>query len=326
MEHTAAVSPADPTCRRFPGSDSFRTLLDPRQTGIRLSLLVLCLSLGALRAQQPLSEREVYNEGTRVLEERDYTRAESLLHSVVARNDDQTQSPALYNLGLARFALGAEALEKGPDARAASRRAQTASVNADAAMQDAFQALQADEQQALLRAYFRGRGARREIKQAKKALAEAIEAHRDVLARWQRASGDFHSAAELNPADQDAAHNAEVTDRHIAKLVDTLQQMMSMMGGMEGKLEGLEELLAQMRGRLPDGLEEPGPGDEEGDEFPEGPKPGMEEGKGREGRELPVSPEMARQLLEGFQLDRDRQLPMGFDKETKPDDKKGKDW
>jgi tetratricopeptide (TPR) repeat protein len=293
-------------------------------------LFFLAGSFVLLQAQHPFSEREAYNDGTRFLEEKDYSKAESLLHSVVARNDERTQTPALYNLGLARFAMGAEALQKAPDARAVSSRARAASAGADGAMQDAFQALRTEEQQALLGAYLRGRGARRQLKHATKALAEALEAHQDVLAKWQRASGDFHSAVELNPQDEDAAHNADVTDRHIARLVDSIRQMMAMMQGLEGQMKGLEEMLGELRGKLPDGIEPgPAPGDEEAEEdeeFPDGPKPGMEEGRGREGRERPISPEMARQLLEGFQLDRDRQLPMGFEKEAKPEDRKGKNW
>jgi hypothetical protein len=54
-------------------------------------------------------------------------------------------------------------------------------------------------------------------------------------------------------------------------------------------------------------------GDEELDEDgePEIPPEGHEEGPGREGQEIQISPELAGWLLEAFQLDSERRLPMG---------------
>ena len=43
--------------------------------------------------------------------------------------------------------------------------------------------------------------------------------------------------------------------------------------------------------------------------------------------ERPIAPEDAQRLLDAFQLDRGRKLPMGFEESTKPEDqRKGKDW
>jgi hypothetical protein len=290
-----------------------------------LLLLVAVLGLGAGRSTQPVTDRDAYNQGTAKLREGDLTTAEMLLYSAVTGNDEQVQPTALYNLGLARFALGAEALEKGPDSKVAGRRAVDASAGADSALQEGLTALQRNEQDAMVRAYLRGRGARRQLKEAMKGLQEALTVYGNVLSRWQRASGDFHSTAELRPQDDDAAHNAGVVDRHLAKLVDSVQQMQMIMQGLGEQKEGLEQLLEELAGKIPDRMGDPGPG-EDGDDWPEGPEPGMEEGKGRDGNEIPISPEDAGRLLESFQLDRDRTLPMGFEKNAKPTDNQGKNW
>jgi hypothetical protein len=292
--------------------------------GIAL-LGAVCLGLGAGRHDQVITDRDAYNEGTRKLQAGDLTAAEMLLYSAVVGNARTLQPTALYNLGLTRFAIGAEALEAGPDTKVVSQRAVAASTGADSALQEGLTAMQRGEQNALIRAYLRGRGARKQLQEATKALQEALNVHGNVLSRWQRSSGDFHSTVELNN-DPDAAHNAEVVDRHIAQLVDSIRQMQSMMQGMGDQMGGLEEMLEGLRGMIPDDIGDPGPG-EDGEDWPEGLEEGMEEGRGREGDELPVSPEDAQRLLESFQLDRGRTLPMGFDEEAKPDDAKGgKNW
>ena len=160
-----------------------------------------------------------------------------------------------------------------------------------------------------------------------KALKEAMDTFGNVLARWQRASGDFHSTVELLGQDEDAATNARIVDEQIAALVDQLKMMQSMMQGLGEQKEGLEQMLEGLRGMIPGPMDNPGPGDEEGDEFPDGPEPGQEEAASRDGREMPLSPEDARRLLDAFQLDRNRNLPMGFDREAKPEEtNKGKNW
>ena len=287
-----------------------------------LMLALLAAGAGAGRNEQTITDRETYNEGTVLLNQGDFTSAEMHLYSVVAGNNERIQPTALYNLGLARFAIGAEALAKGPDAKQVSRRAVASSTSADRALQDGLNAMQQGEQNALIRAYLRGRGVRKQLKEAIKALEEALDVYGDVLSRWQRASGDFHSTVELRTDDEDAAHNADVVDRHIAKLVDSIMQMQAMMEGMGEQMEGLEQMLEQLGGMVPDEIGDPGPG-EDGEDWPDGLKEGVEEGKGREGDEIPISPEDAQRLLESFQLDRGRTLPMGFEQEAKPDDRKG---
>ena len=77
----------------------------------------------------------------------------------------------------------------------------------------------------MVAAYLEGRGARRELRDAEKAVQAAMETYGKTLQKWQRAADDFKSAAELNPADTNAARNAEIVERGIAKLVDSLRKM-----------------------------------------------------------------------------------------------------
>ena len=64
-----------------------------------------------------------------------------------------------------------------------------------------------------------------------------------------------------------------------------------------------------------------------GEDWPFAPEPRMEEGPGREGDEIPISPNEAGRLLESLNLDRGRSLPMDFSEEAKPEDRKeGRDW
>ena len=52
-----------------------------------------------------------------------------------------------------------------------------------------------------------------------------------VLARRECSSGDFKSTLELDSANPDARHNAEVLDRCIAKLVDSLRELQQCANG-----------------------------------------------------------------------------------------------
>ena len=106
-------------------------------------------------------------------------------------------------------------------------------------------------------------------------MQRALKVHGAVLARWERASGDFKSAAELNSADTDARHNAEVVDRCIAKLVDSLREMQQCANGMCDKGQQLGEALKQLKGRIPAPNMPPGAAgdEEEEEEQPLGPSP-----------------------------------------------------
>ena len=180
----------------------------------------------------------------------------------------------------------------------------------------------------MFEAYQHGRGVRRELKSATAAIRRAMEVHGKVLTKWQRASGDFKSALELKDDYADARHNADVVDRHIAKLVDSLRDMQNAMNNLGQQAGALNEALKALKGKLPAPLGNPGSGeeDEDEDDAPLGPRPGMEEGAGRMGKEILISPEQAGRLLEGFKLGGDARLPMGQGPEGKPRDRKGQTW
>src|SRR5207249_7776026 len=116
-------------------------------------------------------------------------------------------------------------LKKGPSKEATADLSQSDEEQGAAAIRAADEALESNDVQKMIAAYLNGRGKRREIKAAKEAVLQALKAHRTTLARWQRASGDFKSAVELDSAQVDARLNAEVVDRRIAQLVDSLRKI-----------------------------------------------------------------------------------------------------
>src|SRR5215471_7840125 len=102
------------------------------------------------------------------------------------------------------------------------------------------------------RALRHGRGVRKELSAILKAIKAAMEAHAGVLLKWQRAAGDFKGAAELNPSDTNALHNAEIVNRHIVRLIDEMQEMQQAAGDAAEKKGQLGEKLKQMRGLMPE--------------------------------------------------------------------------
>ena len=289
----------------------------------------------AAAAPLPEKPREYYNAGTQQLRAGKLQDAEVALMTAAARDQQQVQTHALYNLGQTRFKQGVEALKKSPDPQAVRERGDAAGELADRAIRSADSALASGEANGLLRAYMEGRGARKELRAAMKALDKAMEAHRTTLLRWQRSSGDFKSAYELEPVLDDARFNGQIVDRHIAKLVDQQEQLKQCMGGMGGKLANLKMKMGQMKGQMPGGTL-PGGGEEDEDEDEDGGKrdPQQEEGKGNKeekkdaprGDRMALTQEEAAMLLNSFKLDANRKLPMGERETSKPQDKKGKDY
>lgn len=287
-------------------------------------------------AARPEKPREFYNAGTEQLRAGKLRDAEVALMTAAARDEDRVQSYALYNLGHTRFKQGVEALKKSPDPQATRQRGEAAGELADRAIQQADEALASREASSLLGAYMNGRGARKELREAMKALDKALEAHRITLLRWQRASGDFKSTYELTPTLDDARFNGQIVDRHLAKLVDQQEQLMQCMGGMGKKLADLKLKLGQMKGQMPGGtLPKGGDDDEDEDEEPGGKRdPKDEEGKGNKqekesapkGPRMALTQEEAAMMLNSFKLDANRKLPMGDRETAKPQDKKGKDY
>ena len=277
----------------------------------------------------PSTPREFFNAGTQKLKDGKLREAEALFQSVLAAQAERLQSPALYNLGHVRFAQGVEELKKGPSARPSVNRAEGAGQSADEAIREADDALGGTDVQKMIAAYMRGRGARRGLREGTKAVRQALETYGTTLSKWQRASGDFKSAAELNPRDSQARQNGEIVDRHIAKLIDTLRQLQQAAMAMGQKKQDLGDKMKQLKGKIPEDQMPPGAAgdDEEEEDQPNGPKPEDKESPGKQGEEqMNLSPEQAGWLLEGFKLDSERRLPMGQEQSGEPKARSGKTW
>lgn len=300
-----------------------------------VSLLLLAASSGPEPADlagpepaAPVTPRDFYNEGTRKLRAGKLKDAESFLQMALAAQVDRVRFPAVFNLGEVRFGQGVEELKKGPAAGPTAARGQAAARMADEAIRGADEALAGNDVRTMVNAYLRGRGVRRELKAATKAVKKAMEVYGTALRKWRRASDDFKSALELNPADADARHNADVVDRCIAKLVDSLHELEQAANAMGDKQEKLAEKMEQLKGRIPAPDMPPGAAgdDEEEEDMPMGPEQGQKEGPTKEGEEMSVSPEQAGWILDGFKLDGERRLPMGDGEPTPPRDRNRPTW
>jgi tetratricopeptide (TPR) repeat protein len=276
----------------------------------------------------PATPREYFNAGTRELKAGKLREAEAFFETVLASQQERLQTPALYNLGHVRFAEGVEELKKGPSAGASSAASKMAQMEADEAIRTADDALESNELQKIIQAYMNGRGKRREIKAAREAVLQAIKAHGATLAKWQRSSGDFKSAVELDRSQKDADFNADVVDRRIAQLVDSLKQLQQQAQTCSGKCNKLSQKLKQLKGRIPASQMPPGAGDDddEDDDSQMGKQESQKEAPSKEGKEMNLSPEQAGWLLEGFKLDNERRLPMGQMSAGQPKDQSRKPW
>ena len=272
--------------------------------------------------------REFFNAGAQNLGAGKLAEAETFLERALASQDQRLQPAALYNLGHVRFGQGIEELKKGPSAPKAFGAARTAARQGEEAIGSAEAALADNDVGKMVQSYLRGRGARKELKAATAAVRRALDTHGAALAKWQRASGDFKSAVELNDTDADSRFNAEVVDRNVAKLVDSVHELQQCAGALGDKSRELSEKLKQLKGRIPAAQMPPGAaGDDEDDEdSPFGLQPGQKEGPSKEGQEIPLSPEQAGWLLEAFKLDRERHLPMGQGAPAQPRDRSRPDW
>jgi hypothetical protein len=148
------------------------------------------------------------------------------------------------------------------------------------------------------------------------------------LGKWQRASGDFKSAVELQPRDADAHQNADTVDRCIARLVDTLRQLEQAAAALGQKKQDLGDKMKKLKGKIPEDQMPPGAaGEDEEDEDQPGPKPGDKENAGKTGeQQWTLSPEEAAWLLEGFRLDNERRLSMGQKDTAEPKNRSRKTW
>ena len=279
------------------------------------------------------SARGFYNAGTEKLRAKKWDAAETLLESSLARQDERVQPAALFNLGHVRFAQGADELKKSPPGAAA--RSRSAAAAGDGAISQAATALAGNDLGRMVEAYLAGRGVHKEMREATKAIQRALEAHGKTLLKWRRARDDFNSAAELNPADTNAAHNAAVVGQAIAKLVDSMRELQQSGAQLGRKQADLKGLLQQLKGKIPAPNMPPGAAggkDDEDGEDGKLPTPesltGQEEadksGGGQE-MELKISAEQAGQLMNSIQPD-GKQLPMGQGEPGEPKNRSGRNW
>jgi tetratricopeptide (TPR) repeat protein len=275
----------------------------------------------------PSSPREFFNAGTEKLRTGKLREAEAFLENSISSQIARLQPPALYNLGCVRYGQGAEELKKTPPAGQTAGAARAVAQQTDEATRLADEALKGNDIEQLLAAYMRGRGQRKQLKAATEAVRRALDTHGVALRKWERAWGDFKSAVELNASDSDAQHNADVMDRNIAKLIDSLRELQQAAAMLGDKSQQLGDKLKQLKGRIPASQMPPGAAgdDDEDEQNPFGPKPGEKEGPSRNGEEMTLSPEQAGWLLEGFKLDTGR-LPMAQGQPGKPRDRSKPTW
>ena len=278
-----------------------------------------------------VTARDFYNAGTRLFAKTNYAEAEKMFTSALAAQDESVQPLTLFNLGHTRFGEGVELLKKGPDAQKVSVRGNAALAAGGHAISAAESALEENALDKMIAAYLEGRGARRELNAAEKAVQSAMETYGKTLLKWQRAADDFKGAAELNPADTNAQHNAEIVECGIARLVDEINKMQQMMGAMGKQKQDLGKMLSKLKGQIPAPDAPPGSAGDDGDDD-EGVQPdslaGQKENAAREGDQMPapLSPDQAGQILDGLSIDGSRRLPMG-DKQSPPSkDKNGRNW
>jgi hypothetical protein len=285
-----------------------------------------------------VTARDFYNEGAKLLAAKKLADAERMFKSSLGAQDENIQPSAMYNLGHVRFADGLDIFKKGPDVQTVADQGKAALAATESAIQAGEGALVDNQMDKMVAAYIEGRGARRELRAAERAVKAALEVYGKTLTRWQRADDDFKGTAELNPTDANATHNAEVVEQDIAKLVDLIQKMQEMAGQMAGQQQQLGQTLSKLKGQIPapnappggkgDDDDEPGDGGGQGDVKPES-LAGKEENAGREGAEIqiPLSREQAAQMLNALPVDGSRRLPLGGDQEGQPSgDRHGRIW
>jgi tetratricopeptide (TPR) repeat protein len=286
---------------------------------------------GAADASTPttLTARDFYNVGTVLLNEKKFTEAETMFESALGSQEEAVQPPALYNLGHVRFDEGVDLLKKGPDAQKAMEQGTSALAAGDHAIQSAEGALAQNDTSRMVAAYLEGRGARHEMRAAQQAVEDAMGVFGNTLRKWQRADDDFKSAAELNPSDTAAAHNAQVVENGLAQLIDMIRKMQEMAGALAGKRNELGKQMSKLKGQMP-GLHAP-PGaageDDDDEDQKNGLKPdslvGQKENAVHQTGESPIqmSPDQAAQTLRGLSLDSSKRLPMEGIKEGKAADR-----
>ena len=262
----------------------------------------------------PDTARGLYNLGTQRFAEKKYAEAESLLRGALMKQDARVQPQAAFNLGHVRFAQGEEELKKTMGQKPTASRSRDVAQRGAQIAQQIQEALASGDTDKMVSAYRAGRGVRKEARDIANQFKRAMELYKNTLVKWQQSLGDFRSVAELNPADTNAVRNAEIVERHIAKLIDSIREMQQAMMPMMGGKSSFTDLMEQLKGKIPAEKMPPGaPGEDEEEDISLEGLAGKQEGPGKEGRELetPLSPDEAGDLLDNLRLGGDRRLPMG---------------
>jgi hypothetical protein len=316
--------------------DSHATLLrgSDSRTFQALGAMWPCILLtGLALAQQvraEMSPREVYNEGTKSLAKGYLRESESYLLRATNSQREAIQPPALYNLGHVRFQQGRELLKGETERQPLVDRALSANEEGEDAIGNANRALKSDDLTTMYEAYRNGRGTRKELRLANEDVQRALDLYGAVLVRWRRSVGDFRSSDELL-ASVDARDNAAIVQRHIDELLKHMKELEEQKQNMAAMRAELKQKLAELRKKIPDGMFQPGEGEADEEDEEEGkqqPKPesGWVDRGGRDGDQRGITPEIAQQILEALGLTGDRKLPLGGEEQTRPRDRKGKDW
>jgi hypothetical protein len=295
------------------------------------SLLLIGVSVTlASAARAEVSPRQAYNEGTKALGKGYLRESESWLLRATGSQRESLQPPALYNLGHVRFRQGNELLKGEMARQPLVDRALSATEEGGDAIVNADRALRSDVLMAILEAYMNGRATRKQLRLANDDVQRALDLYGAVLVRWRRSVGDFRSSDELL-ANVDARDNAKIVERHIEELLKHKKQLEQQKQSMSGMRSKLKEKLAELKKKIPNGMIQPGQGeeDEDDEEDEKGqPKPesGWQDRGGPEGDQRGITPEIAQQILEALGLTGDRKLPLGGEEQAKPRDRRGKDW
>ena len=278
-------------------------------------------------SDKPLTSRELFNQGTQKLKDKNLHDAETALDAAVTEDDGALQPAGLYNLGYVRFRAGQEMLKNAPKAGDLANEAGPNQRLGSAAIKRADAALAADDLSEIMEAYQFGRLTSHSLKQMQTAVKNAMDTNDKVMARWLRSWGDFKSAVELKPNYENAKFNADIVDRNLQALKKQQQQMAAMMQ-MLGKLkQDLKGKMDALKKKMPG--DDPGKGGKGGDEDdgdePKKPDPNGQENQGNEGQQQALTPDEAMQLLSSLHSDLSRKLSVS-DTQAEPKKKNGRNW
>ncbi len=306
---------------------------------MKLSIFTTALAVAALTPTTQRTARDFYNEGVAKLRDKELRAAESAFRAAAQSNQDAIQPAAAYNLGHVRFAQGKETLKGEGNRAQLLDSSQAAEIVAEEAIKRAQGVVESEELNAIIGAYMQGRAAKKQLRASRDESTRELDIIGSALERWRRSKSDFLSAAELDVTNTDATTNADIVEKHIAKLLDFQKKLKQQTEEAGQAREKLKELMKQLRGKIPKDLQRESDDEEDDDEDEEKkedgkkdePKPG-EKQQQRIGGDRQVSPEMARWLKETMKR-RTMSVQEGEGegvragtKESKPEQRKGKDW